>query len=93
MLVDLEEPMDNNEQNVASQDKSFGKFKLPEFWPHAPGIWFARAELRFEMRDVVSESQHFAYTVDALQYEALCIVADLVESPPAVIGGHRHPEN
>jgi hypothetical protein len=26
-----------------------GRFKLPEFWPHAPGIWFARAELRFEV--------------------------------------------
>jgi hypothetical protein len=59
-----------------------GRFKLPDFWPHAPGIWFARAELRFEVGGVVSERQRFAFTVDALPYEALCLVADLVESPP-----------
>jgi hypothetical protein len=60
-----------------------GKFRLPEFWPHAPGIWFARAELRFEVSGVVNQRLKFAYTVDALPYEALCLVADLVESPPA----------
>jgi hypothetical protein len=59
------------------------KFRLPEFWPHAPGIWFARAELRFEISGVVNQWLKFAYIVDALPYEALCLVADLVESPPA----------
>jgi hypothetical protein len=71
------------EQLVVEQ-QSFGRFKLPDFWPHAPGIWFARAELRFEVSGVASERQRFAYTVDALPYEALCIVADLVETPPEV---------
>jgi hypothetical protein len=60
-----------------------GRFKLPDFWPHAAGIWFARAELWFEVGGVVSERQRFAFTVDALPYEALCLVADLVEAPPA----------
>jgi hypothetical protein len=60
-----------------------GRFKLPDFWPHAPGIWFARANLWFEVGGVVSERQRFAFTVDALPYDALCLVADLVESPPA----------
>jgi hypothetical protein len=60
-----------------------GRFKLPDFWPHATEIWFARAELRFEVGGVVSERQRFTFTVDALPYEALCLVADLVESPPA----------
>jgi hypothetical protein len=60
-----------------------GRVKLPDFWPHAPGIWFARAELRFETSGVASERQRFAYTVDALPYETLCHVVDLVESPPA----------
>jgi hypothetical protein len=60
-----------------------GCVKLPDFWPHAPGIWFARAELRFEVSGVVAERHKFAYTVDALPYEALSLVADLVEAPPA----------
>jgi hypothetical protein len=60
-----------------------GRVKLPDFWPHAPGIWFARAELRFEVSGVAAERHKFAYTVDALPYEALSLVADLVEAPPA----------
>jgi hypothetical protein len=60
-----------------------GRFRLPEFWPHAPGIWFARAELRFEVGSVSNERLKFAFTVDALPYESLCLVADLVEAPPA----------
>jgi hypothetical protein len=59
------------------------KVKLPDFWPHAPGIWFARAELRFETSNIVNERQRFAYTVDALPFETLCHVVDLVEAPPA----------
>jgi hypothetical protein len=60
-----------------------GRVKLPQFWPQAPGIWFARAELRFETSGVTSQRQKFAYVADALPYESLCLVADLVESPPA----------
>jgi hypothetical protein len=67
--------------NVNAADT--GRVKLPEFWPHAPGIWFARAELRFETSGVRSERLMFAYVADALPYESLCLVADLVESPPA----------
>jgi hypothetical protein len=67
----------NNDNNGS------GRVKLPDFWPHAPGLWFARAELRFEVRNVIHERQKFAYTVDALPYEMLCHVVDLVEAPPA----------
>jgi hypothetical protein len=41
------------------------------------------AELRFEVSGVVNQRLKFDYTVDALPNEALCLVADLVESPPA----------
>jgi hypothetical protein len=41
-------------------------------------------ELRFEVSAVIAERQKFAYSVDALPYESLCLVADLVESPPEV---------
>jgi hypothetical protein len=60
-----------------------GRFRLPEFWPHAPGIWFARAELCFEVGGVQSDRLKFAYVIDSLPYESLCLVDDLVESPPA----------
>jgi hypothetical protein len=85
MLAAVDEPQ-NNAPAAASQQQQQSveaRVKLPDFWPHAPGIWFARAELRFETSNVVSERQRFAYTVDALPYETLCHVVDLVESPPA----------
>jgi hypothetical protein len=70
--------------NQQQQQSTEARVKLPDFWPHAPGIWFARAELRFETSNVANERQRFAYTVDALPYETLCHVVDLVEAPPAV---------
>jgi hypothetical protein len=56
--------------------------KLPEFWAHAPAMLFARAECRFEMLGVLSERQRFCCVVDALPYETLRLVADLVATPP-----------
>jgi hypothetical protein len=58
--------------------------KLPEFWPHAPGLWFARADCRFEMLEIRTERQKFCAVVDALSYEATRLVADLIAAPPAV---------
>jgi hypothetical protein len=55
--------------NVNTADA--GRVKLPEFWPHAPGIWFSCAELRFETSDVRSEQLMFAYVADALPYMSL----------------------
>jgi hypothetical protein len=57
--------LDGTEQQqqvaVAAQDTAAaGKFRLPDFWPHAPGIWFARAELRFEVSGVVNQRLKFA---------------------------------
>jgi hypothetical protein len=58
--------------------------RLPDFWPHAPGMWFARAECRFELMGVESERQKFCCVTDALPYETMRLVADLVAAPPAV---------
>jgi hypothetical protein len=30
--------------------------RLPDFWPHAPGMWFSRAECRFEMLGISSSA-------------------------------------
>jgi hypothetical protein len=68
-------------QNI--NNSGTGRVKLPDFWPHAPGIWFARAELCFKVSNVIHEHQKFAYTVDAPPYETLCHVVDLVEALPA----------
>jgi hypothetical protein len=66
----------------ASSSASTHNIKLPEFWPHAPAMWFSRAECRFEMLGVLSERQRFCCVADALPYETLRLVADLVATPP-----------
>jgi hypothetical protein len=58
--------------------------KLPEYWPHSPGLWFARAECRFEMAAITSERTKFCCVSDALNYEATRLVADLIAAPPAI---------
>ena len=58
--------------------------KLPDFWPSNPVLWFARAEFNFEVAGVVTEREKFMHTVNALPYDALTLVADLVTQPPAV---------
>jgi hypothetical protein len=88
MLAALNDAAVNTEEPAppplaAASYKAAGRVKLPEFWSHAPGIWFARADLRIEVSHVTSERQKFAYVVDALPFEAPCLVADLVEAPPA----------
>lgn len=56
--------------------------KLPDFWAHAPELWFCRAEFRFEVAGVVLEREKFAHVVEALNYEALKLVKDLMVTPP-----------
>ena len=58
--------------------------KLPEFWPNNPVLWFARAEFNFEVAGVVTEREQFMHTANALPYDALTLVADLVTQPPVV---------
>ena len=58
--------------------------KLPEFWPSNPVLWFARAEFNFEVAGVVTEREQFMHTANALPYDALTLVADLVTQSPVV---------
>jgi hypothetical protein len=58
--------------------------RLPDFWPHSPGMWFAGAECHFELIGVESEHQKFCCVTDALPYETMRLVADLVAAPPAM---------
>ena len=91
MLAAVEEQIEDDENQQQQQQQrnsvfsSGGRVKLPEFWAHSPGIWFARAELRFMVAGVTSEMEKFAYTADALPYESLRMVTDLVSSPPQLL--------
>jgi hypothetical protein len=74
------EPQDDTVERDVARLKST---KLPEFWPHAPAMWFARAECRFEMVGLTEQRQKFMCVADALPYEVMRLVADLIAAPPA----------
>lgn len=82
MMRDVEDGLNwqdmQQQQPPAQQASRTPRVKLPDFWPHAPAIWFARAELRFGICGVTAEAEKFAFTADALPYETLRMVADLV---------------
>ena len=86
-LIDMEE-----EQHGAAQQQQQQQFiprnqqrcRLPDFWPSNPVLWFARAEFNFEVAGVITEREKFMHAANALSYDALTLVADLVTQPPAL---------
>ena len=58
--------------------------KLLDFWPSNPILWFARVEFNLEVGGVITECEKFMHTANALPYDALTLVADLMTQPPAV---------
>jgi hypothetical protein len=87
--VELGTAEEQQQQLLATADQQNGRpavsshFKLPDFWPQAPGLWFARAVCRFEMMNMQDSWQMFCFVTDALPYETMRLVADLVAAPPA----------
>ena len=60
-----------------------GNLRLPEFWPHAPILWFARAECLFMLRGVTTQLDRFCHVVGSLPHEVMRACAELVETTPA----------
>ena len=77
-LVGLEE----QQQQPAPRHQQ--RCRLPDFWPSNPVLWFAQAEFNFEVSGVVTEREKFMHAANALSYDALTLVADLVTQPPAI---------
>ena len=64
-------------------NQGHGNLRLPEFWPHAPVLWFARAECLFMLRGVTTQLDRFCHVVGSLPHEVMRACADLVETTPA----------
>ena len=85
MLAAIDGPGDDvqQQQQQVNTERRLGNIKLPDFWLAAPAIWFARAELRFEVAGILSEWEKFAQAVNALPQDATRLVTDLIITPPA----------
>ena len=89
----LEDLVDVQQQPPLMQQPGYQRHcKLPDFWPSNPIMWFARAEFNFKVAGVITEHEKFMHTANALPYDALTLVTDLVTQPPAVQPFHRLKE-
>ena len=80
-LIDMEEEQHGAAQQQQQQQlipRNQQRCRLPDFWPSNPVLWFARAEFNFEVSGVITEREKFMHAANALSYDALTLVADLV---------------
>ena len=86
MAIDDEEAgsniADQQAPHVNQHAAGHSRCKLPEFWPNNPRLWFSRAEFNFEVSGITDQRQKFMLTANALTYDSLTLVADLVTTPP-----------
>ena len=80
---DQQQPGGSGVQNQLVNNNSL-RCKLPDFWPNNPTLLFSRAEFNLEVAGIVDQRQKFMYIANALPYDSLTLVLDLVISPPAV---------
>ena len=57
--------------------------RLPSFWPDRPGLWFATAEVQFDLASITSKKTKFNYVISQLEYRHATEVEDLIISPTA----------
>ena len=57
-------PGDDDNQNAAQNNAV--ALKLPTFWAHQPGIWFAQAEAQFTLHAITVDSTKYSYLIAAL---------------------------
>ena len=57
--------------------------KLPEFYRHAPQVWFSLLEQHFNLRQVVDDDQKFSHVVVNLPEAVSTLIHDDITSPPA----------
>jgi hypothetical protein len=79
MLAALEEAGTQSEPAADFNISRPQDVKLPEFWPHAPALWFSRAECMFRLRNVDDEVLKYCSVVASLPHEVLRQVADLLD--------------
>jgi hypothetical protein len=69
----------NEQQDANSIGGRVQEVKLPEFWPHAPALWFSRAECMFTLHSVTDDVLKYCSVVASLPHDVLRQVADLLD--------------
>ena len=55
--------------------------RLPPFWPNRPAIWFAQADVQFELASITHQRTKFNYVMSQLNQQQEAEVEDNITSP------------
>jgi hypothetical protein len=73
--------MDTTDETVSSAVYRFSVRLLP-FWPDRPAVWFAQAEVQFELAGITRQRTKFNYVVSQLNQQQAAKVEDIITSLP-----------
>jgi hypothetical protein len=54
-------------------------FKIPDFWPHNPNIWFCKLESKFRICNISQSSTKYDHLLSALPTEVCSNIKDILE--------------
>ena len=57
--------------------------RLPPFWPDKPALWFAQAEVQFELNGISSQKAKFNQVVSQFNQQVASEVEDIIIAPSA----------
>lgn len=74
--------MQNTESENSSNTSANINFKLPEFWPNDPLVWFTQIEAIFATRKLTSDKSKYNILVSSISPELATEVRDILLNPP-----------
>jgi len=73
--------MDTTDETVSSAVYRVA-VRLVPFWPDRPAVWFAKAEVQFELAGITRQRTQFNYVVSQLIHKQAAEVEDIITAPP-----------
>ena len=71
--------LEENTPNTANRQRFF---KLPDFWPSSPHVWFGIVKAQFRICHVLSEEDRFTLVASVFPESSARRVAHLLSAPP-----------
>ena len=74
---------ENGHDTEVSSTQETVAVRLPPFWPDKPALWFAQAEVQFELTGICSQKTKFNQVVSQFNQQVVVEVEDIIIAPPA----------
>ena len=74
---------ENGHDTEVSSTQERVAVRLPPFWPDKPALWFAQAEIQFELTGICSQKTKFKQVVSQFNQHVAVEVEDIIIASPA----------